>query len=116
MAQRPSKRNRRSRTDKARRRRRVVGLGAAVGAFLAAATTPLANEPAAHADGFDLILEPIINSIAGSLTGLVGPLTSLDAVSSLRDRRQLSKTILLPLVQLAFWALGRITAFRAPAL
>ena len=59
----------------------MAGLGAAAGAFLAAATTPLANAPAAHADGFDLILEPIINSIAGSLTGLVDPLTSLDAVS-----------------------------------
>ncbi|MGB7870636.1 MAG: hypothetical protein WBM01_20615, partial [Mycobacterium sp.] len=81
MAQRSSKRNRRSRKDTARRRRRVAGLGAAAGAFLAAATTPLANAPAAHADGFDLILEPIINSIAGSLTGLVDPLTSLDAVS-----------------------------------
>src|SRR5271169_3166377 len=77
MAQRSSKRNRRSHEDTARRRRRVVGLGAAAGAFLAAATTPLANAPAAHADGFDLILEPIINSIAG----LVDPLTSLDAVS-----------------------------------
>jgi hypothetical protein len=48
---------------------------------LAAATTPLANALAAHADGFDLILGPIINSIAGSLTGLVDPLTGLDTVS-----------------------------------
>src|ERR1700756_5558106 len=81
MAQRSSKRNRLSRKDPGAPRRRVVGLGAAAAGFLAAATTPLANAPAAHADGFDLILEPIINSIAGSLTGLVDPLTSLDAVS-----------------------------------
>ena len=80
MAQRSSKRNRRSRNEKARRHRRAVGLVTAAGAFLGAAMTPLATAPVAHADEFDLVIDPIINSIAGSLASLVDPLAGLDSV------------------------------------
>jgi hypothetical protein len=57
--------NRRSRSAKARRR--VVGLSSGVGAFLALGMTQLAAAPTVKADEFDAILEPIINSITGSL-------------------------------------------------
>lgn len=79
MAQRSSKRNRRSRKDTARRRRRVAGLGAAAGAFLAAATTPLANAPAGP-------LEHVAVSIdSGGLTGFLP--------SSVLDTGQTSGTV-----------------------
>src|ERR1700738_4685432 len=79
MAQHASKRNRRSRGGKVQRRR-VIGPVAAVGAFLATAMTPLATAPAAHADAVDSIIDPITNSIAGSLSGLIDPLAGLGAV------------------------------------
>ena len=60
-----TKRNRRSRSAKARRR--VVGLSSSVGAFLALGMTQLAAAPTVKADEVDAILEPIINSVAGSL-------------------------------------------------
>src|ERR1700761_7956176 len=63
-----TKRNRRSRSAKARRR--VVGLSSGVGAILAFGMTPLATAPAAKADAFDAILDPIINSITSSLGDL----------------------------------------------
>jgi hypothetical protein len=56
--QRFTKRNRGSVSGKLRRRRRVVGLSAATGTFLAAATTPLAPAPTANA-------EPITNTVSG---------------------------------------------------
>jgi len=62
---RDTKRNRRSRSAKARRR--VVGLSSGVAAFLALGMTQLAAAPTVKADGFDAILDPIINSITGSL-------------------------------------------------
>jgi hypothetical protein len=43
--------------------------------------TPLVTAPAAHADEFDLVIDPIINSIAGSLASLVDSLAGLDSVS-----------------------------------
>ena len=60
--QRSTERNHRSRNAKGRRR--AVGLSTAAGAFLAFGLGPLATAPAAHADGFELIIEPIINSLA----------------------------------------------------
>ncbi|MFZ0907073.1 MAG: PGRS repeat-containing protein, partial [Mycobacterium sp.] len=83
MAQPSSKRNRGSRNGKARRQR-VIGPVAAAGAFLATAMTPLATAPAVHADGFDSIIDPIINSIAGSLSGLAG-LGAVPGVDPLAD-------------------------------
>lgn len=64
---RSSKRHRKSANAEARRRRRVVGLGTSAGAFLAFGMTPLAAAPSAHADELELIIDPIVNSIAGSL-------------------------------------------------
>ncbi|MGB6209707.1 MAG: hypothetical protein WBF82_22455, partial [Mycobacterium sp.] len=69
--QRSTKRNHRSRNAKARRR--AVGLSTSAGAFLAFGLGPLATAPAAHADGFELIIEPIINSLAS-----VGPTLGAD--------------------------------------
>jgi hypothetical protein len=62
---RDTKRNRRSRSAKARRR--VVGLSSGVGTLLALGMTQLATAPTVKADEFDAILEPIINAITGSL-------------------------------------------------
>jgi len=58
-------------------------LGSSAGAVLAFGMGPLAAAPAAHADEFDVIIDPIINAIAGSLGGLVDPLAGLDPSASL---------------------------------
>ena len=63
MAGRHRKSNHRSRDGKARRRR-VVVLGTGAGAVLAFGWAPLAGAPSAQADGLDLIIEPIINSLS----------------------------------------------------
>src|SRR6202000_1270977 len=68
MAGRHSKKNRRAARDKARARRAALGLGSSAGAFLAFGLTPLASVPPAHADGLDVIIDPIINSILSSVT------------------------------------------------
>jgi Phosphoesterase family len=78
---RDTKRNRRSRGAKARRR--VVGLSSGVGAFLALGMTPLAAVPAAHADEFDAILEPIINAITGSLGDVAAGSAAVPELGSL---------------------------------
>jgi PE-PGRS C-terminal aspartyl peptidase-like domain len=57
---------RRSRSSKARRGGRVVGLGIAAGAFLALGLTPLAIAPRAHADVED-IFQPVIDAIAQAI-------------------------------------------------
>src|SRR3984957_20795908 len=81
MAQHARKRNRKSRTVKARRRR-VVGLGGGAGAFLAFGMSPLAGAPPAHADEFDVIIEPIINSILGALATGLGALGAADVAGT----------------------------------
>ena len=63
-------------------RRRVLGAGTTAGAFLAFGMTPLATSPAAHADEFDVIIDPIINSILGSITSL-DALAGIDPSSAL---------------------------------
>src|SRR6202035_5143828 len=78
-----ARRSQRSSKDKARRRRRSIGLGGGAGAFLAFGLSPLGSVPPAHADGLDVIIDPIINSILNSVTGLdalagVDPTTGLD--------------------------------------
>ncbi len=45
-------------------RRRVLGLGASAGAFFTFGMTPLLSAPVANADEFDVILDPIINSLS----------------------------------------------------
>jgi hypothetical protein len=61
-----TKRSRSSRSAKAARCCRVVGLGTGAGAVWAFGVSPLAAAPA-HADGFDTIIDPIINAIAGRI-------------------------------------------------
>src|SRR5277367_3715041 len=73
------KRNRRSRNAKVLRRA-VVGLVASAGAFLAFGMTPLAMTPSAHADEFDLIIDPIINSISS-----IDPTLGTDLTAALGD-------------------------------
>jgi hypothetical protein len=62
--QRFTKRNRGSDNAKARRRRQLIGLGAAAGTFLAAALTPVVANAG-----------PILNSVSGlvHLSPIVGP-------------------------------------------
>src|SRR3984957_6468627 len=58
-------------TGKGKARRRALGLGGSAGAFLAFGLSPLAglaSAPPAHADGLDVIVDPIINSILSSVT------------------------------------------------
>jgi Phosphoesterase family len=74
---RDTKRNRRSRSAKARRR--AVG----VGAFLALGMTPLATAPTVKADEFDAILEPIINAITGSLGDVAAGSAAVPELGSL---------------------------------
>ena len=78
MASQHSKRNRRS--AKAKARRRAIGLGGGAGAFLAFGLSPLASAPAAHADGLDAIIDPIINSVLSHLTDSI---TSFDALAGI---------------------------------
>ncbi len=78
---RDTKRNRRSRSAKARRR--VVGLSSGIGAFLALGMTQLAAAPTVKADEFDAILEPIINSITGSLGDVAAGSAAVPELGSL---------------------------------
>jgi Phosphoesterase family len=78
---RDTKHNRRSRSAKARRR--VVGLSSGVGAFLALGMTQLTTAPTVKADGFDAILEPIINSITGALGDVAAGSAALPELGSL---------------------------------
>src|ERR1700735_3767699 len=76
-----NKRNQRSRNAKASRRR-VLGAATTAGAFLAFGMYPLASAPAAHADVFDVIIDPIVNSILSSITSL-DALAGIDPSSAL---------------------------------
>ena len=84
-----SKRNRRSRNAKALRRA-VVGLIASAGAFLVFGMTPLAMTmtPSAHADEFDVIIDPIINSISSIDPTLAVDMTAQPSSTSHWPRRQ----------------------------
>jgi endoglycosylceramidase len=64
---------------RARRRSRAMGAGAAAGAFLAFGMTPLAPTPVANADGLDVILDPILNSLSSIAPALTTDLTSMVA-------------------------------------
>jgi Phosphoesterase family len=75
------KRNRRSRSAKARRR--VVGLSSGVGTLLALGMTLSATAPTVKADELDAILEPIINSITGSLGDVAAVSAAVPELGSL---------------------------------
>jgi hypothetical protein len=68
MADRSSSKHRpRSRKTMIRRRQRAVGLTGAISAFLTLGLGPLANAPKAKADGFDVVIDQVVNAITGSL-------------------------------------------------
>ena len=68
MADRSSSKHRpRSRKAMIRRRQRAVGLTGAISAFLTLGLGPLANAPKAKADGFDVVIDQVVNAITGSL-------------------------------------------------
>ena len=77
-----SNRSRRSQSATVHRRRRVLGWGSSAGAIVAFGIGPLAATPAAHADGLDVIFDPIINSIDHAVTGL-DALSGLDLGANL---------------------------------
>src|SRR6476469_1857565 len=78
------------------RKKRVRGcvlcLGASTGAFFAFGMTPLLTAPPANADGLDVILDPIINSLSaldptlgadlGALATSVDPTFAADGAAS----------------------------------
>ena len=64
---RATKHSPRSRTAPSRRRRRAVAVTGAISAFLAFGLIPLANPPKATADGFDAIIDQVVNAVSGSL-------------------------------------------------
>ncbi len=61
-------------------RRLVAGWGVSAGVVLALAISPLAGAPTAHADEFDLIIDPIVNAISGSAAGVADASAALDAL------------------------------------
>ncbi|MDT5199528.1 MAG: hypothetical protein QOK09_441, partial [Mycobacterium sp.] len=77
-----STRTRRSHSATVQWCRRVVGWGSSAGAIVAFGVSPLAGTPAAHADGLDVIVDPIINSIDHAVTG-VDALSGLDLAANL---------------------------------
>jgi hypothetical protein len=68
MADRSGSKDRpRSRKATIRRRQRAVGLTGAISAFLTLGLGALANAPKATADGFDVVIDQVVNAITGSL-------------------------------------------------
>jgi hypothetical protein len=61
--------------------RRVIGWGSSAGAALTFTIGPLAAIPAAHADGLDVIADPIINAVDHAMTG-VDVLAGIDSAAS----------------------------------
>ena len=61
----------------------ALGLGASAGAFYAFGMTPLMTAPPANADEFEVILDPIINSLAR--VDLLPPLSSGVAPCAVAD-------------------------------
>ncbi|MGA8332859.1 MAG: hypothetical protein WB777_26785, partial [Mycobacterium sp.] len=60
--------------------RRIIGLSGATSAFLTYGLSPILTLPPAKADGFDIIIDPIINSLSG-----VDPAIALDMTSWLAN-------------------------------
>jgi hypothetical protein len=57
-----------SRKAMTHRSKRAVGLTGAISAFLTLGLVPLANAPKATADGFDVVIDQVVNAITGSLS------------------------------------------------
>src|SRR5271155_3123381 len=78
---RDTRRNRRSRSAKARRR--VVGLSSGVGAFLALSMTQLAAAPTVKADEFDVVIDQVVNAITASLGDVAAGSAAVPELGSL---------------------------------
>ena len=74
--------NRRSAT-RAARRRRAWAAGTSAGALMAFGAGAWTTIPNAHADDIDLMLEPIVSTLAGSTGALADPLTTLGVAAAL---------------------------------
>lgn len=80
--------NRRARN--ANRRRCLAGLGSAAGAVVALGLAPLAAAPPAQADDFDVIIDPIVNAIAGG-----DDLAGVDPSAALADAAWIGRYVFL---------------------
>ncbi len=78
-----SKHNPHSRKAMIHRRRRAVGLTGAISAFLTLGLGPLANAPKATADGFDVVIDQVVNAITGSLGDVAAGSAAVTELGSL---------------------------------
>jgi hypothetical protein len=76
-----SKHHPHSRTAMIHRRQRAVGLTGAISAFLTLGLGPLANAPQAKADGFDVVIDQVVNAITASLGDMAAGSASVPEVS-----------------------------------
>jgi len=65
------------------RRQRAAGLTGAISAFLTLGLVPLANAPKATADGFDMVIDQVVNAISGSLGDVAAGAASVPELGSL---------------------------------
>jgi hypothetical protein len=65
------------------RRQRAVGLTGAISAFLTLGLGPLANAPKAKADGFDVVIDQVVNAITGSLSDVAASSAAVPELGSL---------------------------------
>ena len=78
-----SKHNPHSRKAMIHRRQRAVGLTGAISTFLTLGLGPLANAPKAKADGFDVIIDQVVNAITGSLGDVAAGSAAVPELGSL---------------------------------
>jgi hypothetical protein len=78
-----TKHNPHSRKAMIHRRQRAVGLTGAISAFLALGLGPLANPPEAKADVFDVVIDQVLNAIAGSLGDVAAGSAAVSELGSL---------------------------------
>ena len=78
-----TKHNPHSRKAMTRRRQRAVGLTVGISAFLTLGLGPLANPPKATADGFDAVIDHVVNAITGSLGDVAAGSAAVSELGSL---------------------------------
>jgi hypothetical protein len=94
-----SKHHPRSRKAMIQRRRRAVGVTGAISAFLTLGLGQLANAPQARADGFDVVIDQVVNAITASLGDMaagsaavpemsLGSLSDVGSVAALQGLEQ----------------------------
>ncbi len=71
-------------------RRHLGSWGAGAALSVALVIGPLAGAPAAHADEFDLIIDPIINALSGSVAGIADASPALDSLAGVDPNVALS--------------------------